>query len=165
MCTCSQPWWSQVGAKPPHQRSQPRPSPATRVGTLSVSSRSSWGAWLRAIEIARKHPTIKWHNFPTEAAQHLHFSRVVVAQCASCDVGSTARQATIECVHTCLVTLNRNHASIHDFRGHLRKTRCAHACQTLPQVGRCGLRDYKAAVVADMSEGGVFLQGLTSLLM
>ena len=36
--------------KPPHQRSQPRPSPATRAGTLSVSSRSAWRACLRAIE-------------------------------------------------------------------------------------------------------------------
>ena len=35
-------------AKPPHQHSQLRPSPATRVGILSVSSRSAWGACLRA---------------------------------------------------------------------------------------------------------------------
>jgi len=50
----SQPWWSQVGAKPPeevkspHQRSQPRPSPATWAGILSVSLRSAWGACLHA---------------------------------------------------------------------------------------------------------------------
>ena len=36
-------------AKPPHQRSQPRPSPATRAGTLSVFSKSAWGACLRAV--------------------------------------------------------------------------------------------------------------------
>ena len=42
MYNYSQPWRSQVGAKPPHQRSQPRHSPATRAGILSVSSR--WGA-------------------------------------------------------------------------------------------------------------------------
>ena len=42
---------------------------------------------------------------------------------------------------------------------------CACLPDSLPQVGRRGLQDYKAAVVADMSEGGVFGQGLTSLLM
>ena len=35
-------------AKPPHQHSQPQPSPATWADILSVSLRSTWGACLRA---------------------------------------------------------------------------------------------------------------------
>ena len=35
-------------AKPPHQHSQPQPSPATRADILSVSSKSTWEACLRA---------------------------------------------------------------------------------------------------------------------
>jgi len=43
-------WQSQVGAKPPHQRSQPLPSPATQAGILSVSLRSAWGGMLACIQ-------------------------------------------------------------------------------------------------------------------
>jgi len=77
LCQSSQPWRSQVGAKPPHQRSQPRPSPATRAGTLSVSSRSTWGACLRAIEIGHLFGfCLSFHCTTPAKSHHTQFMQV-----------------------------------------------------------------------------------------